>query len=86
MRLLPLVLLACGDPPVAALEAVGSTPCAADDDCSVSHNACFADAWCSHHDDAPITPDVVCDPPLFTSPAADACVCGDGGTCAVGVP
>lgn len=90
MRLAPLVLVACSgplaDPPLATLEALGSTPCASDDDCLVSHNACYADATCSHEDDIPITPDVLCDPPQFTRPDADACVCGDAGTCAVAGP
>lgn len=76
-----LLLLACTDGagntlPASVLTAAGETPCSIDADCVISRNSCYPDATCSHADDLPALPDILCDPPDY-GPPSTTCVCED---------
>ena len=76
--LLIAVLLAGCSPPLAELvEVAENTTCVSNNDCFVTHSACSETAYCSHIEDAPETPDIVCDPARYSKPSADRCSCVD---------
>lgn len=76
MRSVLVLLVACAtplrEPPITADD---PTPCEVDEDCVISqHSSCLMAAYCTHADNMPPFPAVVCDPPEAL-PVQRDCVC-----------